>query len=215
MLSFVLLAGCAQLGLTARSDSSTYRGTLPCVDCAGRNSTLTLFDDGTYRMRMVEDGKPHAQPTFELGRWQRNAERLELSVGWRFVERSDGVLNLLDSEGQPIGYSLKRARPDRIAGPMPLSGMYVYQADAGSLVLCATATQVAVLLKDGDAAALQRAYRDANVSGTAVLIDVIGRFVERAPEPGVAKREFVRVEKFVRLEPDDVCPNRFGTATGS
>lgn len=212
LLSFVLLAGCAQLGLTARSDLSTYRGTLPCVDCDGRNSTLTLLDDGTYRMRMVEDGKPHAQPTYELGRWQRHDGRLDLSVGWRFVERSDGALNLLDSEGQPIAYSLKATRPDRIAGPMPLSGMYVYQDHAASLILCATGTQVPVLLEGGDATALQHAYLDAHVSETPVLIDVIGRFIERAPEPGAAKREFVRVEKFVRLEPDDGCPNRFGTA---
>lgn len=164
---------------------------------------------------MVEDGKPHAQPTFDLGRWQRQDERLALSVGWQFVARKDGALNLLDSEGHPTGYSFKASRSDRIAGPMPLSGMYVYQADAGgSLVLCATGTQVALLLDDGDAAALQKAYSDAGVSGTAVLIDVIGRFVERAPERGAAKREFVQVEKFVSLEPDDGCPNRFGTAKG-
>lgn len=195
---------------------TTYRGTLPCVDCAVRKSTLTLFDDGTYRMRMVEGGKRHAQPTFELGRWQRHDQHLVLSVGWRFAEHSDRVLTLLDSEGQPTGYSLKRTRPDRIAGPMLMSGMYVYQADAGSLVLCATGTQVSVLLADGDAAAaaLQKAYSDANVSGTAVLIDVIGRFVERAPEPGAAKREFVQVDKFVKLEPDDGCPNMFAEVKG-
>jgi copper homeostasis protein (lipoprotein) len=200
-----LLAGCAQLGFATRTDLRTYRGILPCADCAGRQTTLTLFDDATYRMRMGDVGDQHAQPRFDLGRWRQHDHRIVLSAGWQFAQRPAGTLALLDSQGEPTDYTLVHARADSLPGPMPLSGLFVYEADAATLRLCGAGVIVPVL-PEADYPALERAYLDAQLAPAApLLVDVVARFVERAPEPGLPKREHLLVQRFGRIWLDRTC----------
>ncbi|AXT96783.1 copper resistance protein NlpE [Moraxella catarrhalis] len=42
---------------------STYTGTLPCADCSGVQTDLTLNSDGTFMMKQDYLGKPNGQVT--------------------------------------------------------------------------------------------------------------------------------------------------------
>jgi copper homeostasis protein (lipoprotein) len=62
---------------------ASFVGILPCADCAGIAQTLSLREDGLYRMRRTYLGKP-GNPFAETGRWQVDASgRLLLRSGVR------------------------------------------------------------------------------------------------------------------------------------
>jgi heat shock protein HslJ len=89
---------------------------------------------------------------------------------------------------------------------MPLHGMYLYFADAATLTECRTGRRWPVLI-EGEHVALERAYLDWRATGGEgpVRVSIVGRFEARAPEPGLAPREVIRVERFDRLWPRETC----------
>jgi len=198
----------------------TYQGAIPCADCPGQQLTVTLFPDRTYRLRRVYLGVDAGRNVarYSLGRWARaqddGAGLLRLSgdaatpLQFRIV--GAGTLRLLDTRGHPIAsphnHDLQRlAQPDAIAGPLPLSGMYAYMADAASFQECRTGKRFPVRITN-DHLRLERAYLAArNAPGTPLLATFEGGFVEPAPEPGMARREHVVVERFGELRPGETC----------
>ncbi len=210
----------------ARADVS-YAGVLPCADCAGKDVALTLFADGSFRMRSRDLGVPPHRPDalYEIGRWVRDdAGRLVLRRGrdapMQFAPARGGALRLLDTQGRPIVSALNPVlqRTDGVqllGGPMRLRGMYKPQPDAGLLTECRTGRRWPVLIEDPrlppePAHLAQRAQG----GGEWVLVSLSGEFVLREPEPGLPPREFVRVEAFERLWPRETCAEDApGTAT--
>lgn len=49
--------------------TAVYKGTLPCADCSGIDTTLTLYNDETYTMSSIYQGKNDNKPTIESGKW--------------------------------------------------------------------------------------------------------------------------------------------------
>lgn len=198
----------------------TYQGDIPCADCPGQQLTVTLFPDRTYRLRRVYLGVDAGRNVarYSLGRWARaqddGAGLLRLSgdaatpLQFRIVGAD--TLQLLDTRGHPIAsphnHDLQRlAQPDPIAGPLPLRGMYAYMADAASFQECRTGKRFPVLITN-DHLRLERAYLAArDVPGTPLLATFEGRFVEQSPEPGMAAREHIVVERFLMLRPGETC----------
>ena len=223
---FSILAGCAAREQVVVPDSGstdqtaiTYAGTLPCADCMGQRIVLTLFPDSSFRMRTTYLGVNNGRHSdfYELGRWNYSAESpgrylLQGSSNrtLQFSKQPDGALRLLDQAGRAIistlNYELKRQQGvDTIAGPMKLRGMYVYLADAASLTECQTGRRLPVLI-EGDHLALERAYLAVRRQpGEEMLVSFSGRFVERAPEPGLPLREHLTVEAFERVWPGETC----------
>ena len=90
----------------------------------GGGLTVTLFSDGTYRLRERRDGS--AEPRLDLGEWAQEVEggvRLILrgGAGSRRAFREIGTDNLVADDGSEL---LRTATPDPIDGRFRLSGMY-------------------------------------------------------------------------------------------
>lgn len=213
-LAVVLASG----GSAETAADASYAGVLPCADCAGQELVITLYGDGSFRMRTrylgVSAGR---QDTFhDLGRWGRDdAGRLVLQGGheapmW-FAPASGGALRLLDLQGRPIVSTLndtlqRQAEVAHLGGPMRLRGLYKYLADAALFTECRTGRRWPVLI-EGEHLALERAYlaHRAQGGGEWVLASLTGAFVMREPEPGMPPREFIRVEAFDKLWPRETC----------
>lgn len=202
------------------SETVSYRGDIPCADCPGQQLTLTLFADGSYRLRRVyREAEAGRDATFhDIGRWARaqdhGANRLRLAGGsdapqYLRIIGAD-TLRLLDSAGRdidsPLNYELRRLpQVDPLPGPLVLRGLYQYMADAAVLQECRSGNRYPVLITR-DHLALERAYLAARPAPGAPLLAVIeGRFVLQPPEPGMAPREHVIVERFLTLRPGDSC----------
>jgi len=88
----------------------TYRGTLPCADCEGIETCVTLFEDGSYARQTSYLGKG-AEPVTDEGRfvWDDSGERITLEpkdAGSQMYEVGENVLIHLDREGRQIGGDL-------------------------------------------------------------------------------------------------------------
>jgi len=202
-------------------ETVSYRGDIPCADCPGQQLTVTLFPDFTYRLqRVYREAEAGRDATFhETGRWARaqddGANRLRLAGGGgdnpQYLRIAGAnMLRLLDSKGRDIDsrldYDLRRLpQADPIPGPMVLRGLYQYMADAASLQECRSGARYPVLITR-DHLALERAYLHAQPAPGAPMLAVIeGRFLQQPPEPGMAPRDHIVVERFLTLRPGETC----------
>lgn len=90
-----------------------YEGRLPCADCEGIDTVLTLYVDNTYEMSSTYIGK-EVQPFIEKGQWatvKGDATNPEATVYQldstgatvqNYLLVDDNTLQQLDSEKQPI-----------------------------------------------------------------------------------------------------------------
>ena len=58
---------------TQMVQSKVYHGILPCADCSGLDTTLTLSPDNTYSLSEVYQGKNDDNPFVTHGRWEEQA----------------------------------------------------------------------------------------------------------------------------------------------
>ena len=198
--------------------ATTYAGEIPCADCAGQRLTLTLFPDGSFRMRRTYKGAEKGQDrsAYEIG----TRDKVEGDPG-RIALRGTGALmqlrfvagdrlQILDREGRTIASEhndLLALQPtvDAIAGPMPLRGLYTYMADAASFKECVTGKTLPVVPVAGNSA-LQSAYLAArHKPGAPVFASLVAQFVDRSPEPGAPVREHLIVTQYERVDPDGAC----------
>jgi uncharacterized lipoprotein NlpE involved in copper resistance len=103
-------------------------------------------------------------------------------------------------------------KPDEsasVAGPIPLTGMYTYLADAAVLEECQSGQRFSVLL-EADHLAVETAYlAQRSGPGEPLFLSFTGRFVDHAPEPGLAPRPHVIVERFGAFSPGRTCDAGF------
>lgn len=115
----VVLAGCAASGAGgARPDSSatsldwagTYVGILPCADCEGIETRLTLSADLTYRISTRYLGR-RLEPYVAAGRFSWDEEGRTIRLAYyrggpgRYLVGENQVFHL-DEDGQRIGGEL-------------------------------------------------------------------------------------------------------------
>ncbi|MBJ7221878.1 MULTISPECIES: envelope stress response activation lipoprotein NlpE [unclassified Brenneria] len=145
--------------------AQSYRGTLPCADCEGIDTSLFLEKDGTFVLRQHYQTTREGTSVFaEYGQWRRTADKLVLtnSEGEKRYFRPLGKdLEMLDQQGVPIpsshAYRLiatELALPDT---PMAMKGMYRYMADAATFTDCATGKTFVV----DNTLALEKQYMNA------------------------------------------------------
>ena len=123
----VLLAACSTAPKTTQQANDGYTGTfagmLPCADCPGINTELTLNPDGTYQLR--ETYLKNAPKTFvSAGKWDtgKDSQTVELKDSKNkdknyYAFSGKNELKKLDMNAQPINdsdfnYSLKRKTQD-------------------------------------------------------------------------------------------------------
>lgn len=153
--SLTLLPGCnnraetlsqsAIQGTEFKAMEQSWRGTLPCADCEGIDTSLFLAKDGTWVMNQHYQGGKQPLVVGSWGTWARTADKLILTdnSGEKIYFRARGnELEMLDREGLPIKSSLNyRLQPINEAlpsTPLAMHGMYRYMADAASFTDCVT-----------------------------------------------------------------------------
>ncbi len=148
---------------------ATFSGTLPCANCEGINTKITLLADGTFFSKQVYLGKPAPNQADDLGSWVMSHYGNVLVMQGQnsemryFRVKSTEVIEMLDLEARTIfsslNYSLQRAGsadlPDLEL--FPLQGQYRYLADAALFTECKSGLKLPVL-SEGDNAKLEREY---------------------------------------------------------
>jgi uncharacterized lipoprotein NlpE involved in copper resistance len=192
---------------------ASFVGILPCADCAGIAQTLSLREDGLYRMRRTYLGKP-GNPFAETGRWQVDASgRLLLRSGAEqslFEVAGADTLRQLDRAGQPIrtalNYSLRRtAAFDAIDESLRWRGEMIYMADAANFTDCASGLRWPIAMTEGYLA-LERAYTQGRTAPGAPLPVAFDGRLQTMPGTEGPPREHMVVEAFIATEPGRRCP---------
>lgn len=109
-----------------------YRGVVPCADCEGIETVITLSEDGRYVLQTRYLGKEtSAHKTEGTFSWNTAGNMIKLAgVTDRPAQYlvGENVLIQLDMNGQPLTgglaakYRLEKVRNDASAGALPLTG---------------------------------------------------------------------------------------------
>ena len=159
--------------------------------------TVTLFPDGTFRLREKRDGS--AEPLLDLGEWAQEVEggvRLVLrgGSGNRRTFREIDLDKLIADDGSEL---LKAATPDPIEGRFRLTGMYRDAQDGGVFAPCLVGRTYGVA-PGGAEPDLEKAWVDATPSREASLyVEIIG---------GFDGNNSVTVDRFLGLKRGAACP---------
>lgn len=192
----------------------TFVGEMPCKACGGMRRTLTLLDDGSYRLRQQYESTHGGEGIVlhEIGRWRLEGRRLTLRsesgrTGDYYLADSTR-LEQLGREGERLTgtmvYSLSRAaRVDPIAESMRVTG--IFNARSGTLVLCGTGEALPVLSESHEMAALQRAARESG-SETGLWVSVQAEWVEAQRRGAAQRRQALRIEQLLSSRPGQSCP---------
>lgn len=105
----------ADVPFDVKGFAGTFSGTLPCADCPGIDTTVTLKPDGTYTLREVYQGK--ADSFDGDGTWtaEENGKRVRLDPNSKseqdrvFAVKSNDEIESLDLEGKPLATSTPHA----------------------------------------------------------------------------------------------------------
>ena len=163
----------------------------------GGGLTVTLFPDGTFRLREKRDGS--AGPLLDLGEWAQEVEggvRLVLrgSGGNRRAFREIGTDKLIADDGSEL---LRAATPDPIDGRFRLSGMYRDAQDGGLFAPCLVG-RIYGVAPGGAEPELEKAWVDATPAReTSLYVEIIG---------GFDGNNSVTVDRFIDLKRNGACP---------
>jgi heat shock protein HslJ/uncharacterized lipoprotein NlpE involved in copper resistance len=183
---------------------ATFRGVLPCADCEGIEHTITLHADGSYWNTERYLGlEPGSNDTFRnLGQWTAagTPDRIELRAMYRapefWVRESATTLRKLDTQGRAIESSLpytlaRLGAAEQRFGPVRVSGMFRYEADAAVLTSCESGARYSVVAGEGYLA-LERAYLETRPApGAELLVTTTVRLV---PKPAGEEGWPIRME---------------------
>ncbi|VCU70036.1 Lipoprotein NlpE precursor [Pigmentiphaga humi] len=194
---------------------TTFRGVIPCADCAGQRITLTLLPDWTWRMRRVYFGtRDNKELSFiSTGKWQRLVDapgRIRLTgdrnEGGLYEFVSGNTLRMLDQNGEPIqstlNYSLtQQFETDFILDTFTMRGKVIAQGGDSTFAICSTGKRYPVA-RTAQGQALADAYARLRVApGTPVLMWINGRIARDGQPPA----ESVVVEGLARGTLDSPC----------
>jgi uncharacterized lipoprotein NlpE involved in copper resistance len=91
----------------------TYSGVIPCADCEGIESILSLKKDFTFTGRLLYMGRkstgPGSNEISQSGSWMRHGNTIHLvekSGGATYYQQTDSSLIQVDEKGERIGGSL-------------------------------------------------------------------------------------------------------------
>jgi heat shock protein HslJ len=162
----------------------------------GPGLTVTLFPDGTFRLRERRDGSD--QPVLDLGQWAQEVDggvRLVLRGGitGRRAFREVGVGKLIAENGTEL---VRTTVPDLIDGRFRLVGLYRDAQDGGLFAECLTGRTYSVA-PGGAEPDLERAWVEATPSReTSLYAEIDGRFAHHGT---------VEVDRLLNLKRGGAC----------
>ena len=163
----------------------------------GGGLTVTLFPDGTFRLRERRDG--WAEPLLDLGEWAQEVEggvRLVLRGGGgsRRSFREIGTDKLIADNGTVLPQT---QTPDPIDGRFKLTGMYRDAQDGGLFAPCLVGRTYGVA-PGGAEPELEKAWMEITPSReTFLYAEIIG---------GFDGNNSVTVDRFLSLKRNGACP---------
>jgi copper homeostasis protein (lipoprotein) len=95
--------------------AGAFSGTLPCADCAGIDTTISLKPDGTYTVHEAYQGKPDSFDGDGTWTAEDNGTRVRLDPNSKseqdrlFAVKSSDEIESLDAEGKPLTTSTPHA----------------------------------------------------------------------------------------------------------
>lgn len=120
LIAGLALAGCQTTPLNPKASKTVYSGVLPCADCSGIHTTLTLYRDqdgqpSRYELRQRYLGAAKETTHVERGVWSSGVTRIdgqqyplvilnpnESDGRQLFVQNARNAVEILDQKGQPI-----------------------------------------------------------------------------------------------------------------
>ncbi len=203
--------------LHALPAAASWRGTIPCADCAGISTTLTLYPEGTYRREGAYLGTNGGGDTIaaEFGAWTYDhaSRRLRLAGSMEapalLAHHDNGALRMLDLRGDSIdsnlNYSLSAlAEPVVLTHPARIAGAFTYLADAAILVECRSGLQFPVDMSAGFLT-LQKAYADAGGNGQPRVVRLSAHLDNRPAMEGSGTVVALVIDSLHGVTADDGC----------
>lgn len=200
-------AGAATLPL-----AGVYADTVPCNDCQGISTRLTLKPDSLYELQETYLGRPDPV-NYRRGPWRVRGQVVTLAPSGnapvrRYQVEAARQLRLLDADGKPMqaataDYTLNYQSDGNLneAGTTrEFTGLY--SAQAGAAVFTECGSDKRYTLATGNLAAdLESRYATLRkAAGKPVFLRV------SATVAGTASQETLAVGKILEMKPDAVCP---------
>jgi copper homeostasis protein (lipoprotein) len=108
----------AEVPFDIKGFAGTFSGTLPCADCAGIDTKITLKPDGSYTLHEAYQGKKNSFDGDGTWTAEENGQRIRLDPNSKsendrvFAVKSKDEIETLDTEGKAIAstapHALKR-----------------------------------------------------------------------------------------------------------
>ena len=177
--------------------AQSYRGVLPCADCAGIDTSLFLAENGTFILQHhYKTDRPGNREFATYGKWARTADKLVLTdvQGEKSYFRPlDNGLEMLDRDGAPIvssnNYRLMATQAPLPTTPMAMRGLYRYMADAAVFADCFTGVTYPLV---NNIAMEKRYLQVRSAPGEAVLLTFSAHFaVVPSMEEGMTVKSLV------------------------
>lgn len=188
---------------------ATFAAVLPCANCEGIETRITLRADGTFFSQQIYLGKPKPNQASDLGRWVMSHYGNVLIIQGQqsepryFRVKHPDTLEMLDLEARTIfsdlNYKLTRsAEVDPLDLKLfPLKGLYRYYADAGRFTECASGLEFPVLTMGGNAKLEQAYLKLRDEPGQALLATL---YAQLKPAPAMEGNQIVPSVTPLRFE---------------
>ena len=191
--------------------AQSYRGVLPCADCAGIDTSLFLQGDGSFILQQnYQTDRPGNTLFATYGQWARTADKLVLTNtgGEKLYFRPlDKGLEMLDANGTPVvsshSYRLSVIEAPLPTTPMAMRGMYRYFADAAVFTDCVTGITSPVV----NNIALEKQFLKVQQSpGQAVLLALNAYFaIAPSMEEGQTVKSVVPSDSYFEMNANQRC----------
>ena len=200
---------------------ATFRGDLPCADCAALRYWLNLFPDGSFFLSTLYEGRS-TEPAYDIGAWARSSDRSTLvlqggrEAPLRFRIVDAGTLRLLGQDGRDIesklNYALARQPQFEPMEPrLTMRGMYRREGDTGVFTECLT-QQRWIVAPTRARTALERDYDKARREPDDELLVSLEGEVRPAPKAEGKVPSTLVVQRFIGVWPGETCGVQFATA---
>ncbi len=207
----------------ARLDTSllpgTWKGTLPCPDCAGTKYHLNLLPDHSFKLKrtFLASDNSATREVVDSGTWTLSPDATALTLRFtgnlseKFRAVSDRCLQQApDNAGAVIKPDITRqiCRTEKfepVSSNRIMRGLYSYMADLGMFKDCATGRRYPVAMEK-DNARLESAYLKAEHGVAEPLIVRFEGFVTTRPAmEGSRMNKVVVVERFIEITEARSC----------
>ncbi|MCB1047443.1 MAG: copper resistance protein NlpE N-terminal domain-containing protein [Calditrichaeota bacterium] len=196
---------------------ASWVATLPCADCAGIVTTLTLWPDSVFyleRLRL-ENSEDDQVPDYLLGRWElSDGGRLRLASSEPLPDWQAGpeMLSLRKLNRGPTTYDDSTAATlvlhkelEPLEPRTQLAGFLDHELETLSIRECFSGRRFSVI-PGGDSPALDRAWHVLEAHSSGPRLAMISARLGQAASPGGESRFVLYIDRFMSLEEDEDCP---------